>query len=117
MAVVRDIYRLVRYQWQLHYLLPLLLLVPLFVLFSKDPFGSVSERGTPVVARISQIGVVSSRYQGKTPGVAVTFETVDGAIGRTTVPLSAVRGCRIGDSVEAEQNGIRLYLKPKPCRP
>jgi len=115
--MVRRFYHRLRYEWQLHYLLPLLLLVPLFVLFSNDPFGAVSERGTRVVARISQIGVVSSRYQGKTPGVMVSFETVGGATGRTTVPYSAVRGCRIGDPIEAEQKGVRLYLKPKPCRP
>lgn len=115
MAFWRELYLRLRYHWQLHYLVPVLLLLPLVALFSRDPFDSSIESGEPVSARITALGVGQNRYQGSTPGVVVIAATATGATGRRLVLPADIAGCKVGDPILAEQKGIKLYLKPKPC--
>lgn len=115
MSFWRQLYLRLRYQWRLHYLVPLLLFLPLMTLLSTDPFDSEIESGEPVAARITSLGVGQNRYQGRTPGVVVSAETETGAIGRAIVLPADIAGCKVGSQIMAEQKGIKLYLKPKPC--
>jgi hypothetical protein len=115
MAPLRELYRRLRYEWRLHYLLPVLLFFPLIVLVSRDPFLTHTESGEPVTAEITRLGVGWSRYQGRTPGLEVAAKTADGAMGFTLALPADVAGCEVGDSIRAEQKGFKLYLKPAPC--
>lgn len=115
MVTLRNLYWRTRYHWQLHYLLPALLFLPLFVLMWRDPFYSHVERGEPVTAQITKLGVDWNRYQGRSPGLLVSAATVDGALGTIIAIPADVAGCEIGDSIRAEQKGFKLYLLPEPC--
>lgn len=115
MSLLRSIYVNLRYRWQIHYLLPLALLAPLIWLLPSNPLGIDSGRGDPVIAQITSIGVGQHRYLGQTAGVAVSARTQSGAIGSIVALPADVKGCEIGDEIPAEQEGIALHLKPKPC--
>lgn len=115
MAALRELYWRLRHEWRPHYLLPVLLFLPLIVLFSRDPFQTQTENGEPVTAEITRLGVGWSRYQGRTPGLEVTAKTADGAIGSIIALPADVAGCELGDPIRAEQKGFKLYLQPKPC--
>jgi hypothetical protein len=41
MAFWRELYLRLRHQWRIHYLVPLLLFLPLIALVSRGPFDSV----------------------------------------------------------------------------
>lgn len=115
MNLLRSIYINLRYRWQIQYLLPLALLAPLAWLFPSNPLGIDSGKGDPIMAQITSIGVGQHRYLGRTAGIAVSAKTQAGAVGSIVAPPADVKGCEIGDEIPAEQEGIALHLKPKPC--
>ena len=115
MTLVRNFYLILRYKWQAHYLLPLLLIFPPLIMIWDDPFGTEFRKGEPVVAKIERLGVDHGRYNGRTPGLRVLAKTTEGAVGTTIVLPREVEGCRIGDPIRAQQVGLKLYLEPAPC--
>ena len=115
MKTARKLFRYLRYELRIQYLLPMLLFVPLLFVLWFDPFDTHMESGTPVVAKITRLSVGFSRYQGKTPGLKLSASTSTGATGTMIVLPRDVAGCKIGDEIRAEQVGLKLYLKPAPC--
>ncbi|WP_156135861.1 hypothetical protein [Novosphingobium subterraneum] len=67
------------------------------------------------MAQITSIGVGQHRYLGRTAGIAVSAKTQAGAVGSIVAAPAEVNGCDIGDIIPAEQEGIALRLKPRPC--
>ena len=115
MSLLRSIYLHLRYRWRIHYLLPLAVFVLLILVFAPAPLGIDNGTGDPVTATITSIGVGQHRYLGRTAGIAVSAETPEGAVGSIVAMPADVAGCAIGDEIPAEQEGILLHLKPKPC--
>ncbi|WPZ03306.1 hypothetical protein T8S45_10760 [Blastomonas marina] len=115
MRTIRDLYWLLRHDWKVHYFLPALLIFPVLVFFSRDPFLTYYEPGEPLDATITSMGVGSNRFQGRTPGYRVSARTADGIRGSTIVLPKRVEGCEVGDRIRAEKVGMKLYLKPAPC--
>ena len=69
----------------------------------------------PVEATITGLGY-SDRDQKWQPGyVQVSAVTDDGLTGMRTVPDELIRGCQVGDRVNAERKGLVLRLKLAPC--
>ncbi|MEE1878395.1 hypothetical protein VRS74_11950 [Erythrobacteraceae bacterium 1XM1-14] len=115
MDALKKLYWLLRYDYKVHYLLPLLLLVPIFIFLWRDPLDTYVEPGEPVIAQITQLSVGHSRLQGRTPGLVLAASTADGISGVKIVLPSEVAGCKAGDPIRAERKGIKLHLQPSPC--
>jgi len=115
MDAARKLYCHLRYDLKIQYLLPILLIVPVLIVFWRDPFDTYSEAGTPVTAEITKLSVGWNRYQGKTPGLELSASTSEGAMGTKIVLPKDVAGCKVGDEIHAEQVGLKLYLQPAPC--
>ena len=102
--------------WHLPTLLGVSLMLALVALFSSDPLDLEQGKGLAVEARITRLtSTTLSRYQGRWPGVCVSAETADGIRGTTTALPPDLKGCKVGDRIEARQSGLELYLNPRPC--
>ena len=115
----REVWFRLRYQWQGHYLLPLVIFVPamvaLLAIFWRDPLRLEREPGEAVAAQITSMRIQQNRYQGRSAGLVVVAKSDGGARGSRTVFPSDIEGCRVGDAIRAEQVGVKLYLYPEPC--
>ena len=88
------------------------LLLALIFVFERR-YSSPPEPGAPEIATISGFGLANrSVVAGK---VIVVASDGDGLTGQVTVTADRVRGCEVGDSIEAERIGGYLRLHPKPC--
>ncbi len=96
--------------------LAVIALLLVIIITSQDPFDLEARPGARVLARITSLSVEGNKYQGQWPGLRVSAQTAKGARGVTTALPKDLRGFKIGDPIEADQQGIKLYLKPRPCR-
>jgi hypothetical protein len=116
MNPLRDLQLRLRELWHLPTLLAVSPIVFLVALFSFDPLDIAQGKGQPVDASITQITSTDrSRYQGRWPGLRVSAETAEGVRGITTALPTDLTGCKVGDRIEAQQSGLKLYLNPRPC--
>jgi len=99
------------------------LIVAILILFlGAIYFTSLNRQRTdgpflPIKANISAFGHDISRPgPSKADRVVVVALATGGKVGRKSVPLALVRGCRIGDPVKAESNGQMVRIYPSPCR-
>ena len=67
---------------------------------------------SPVIAVITGFGVQESRWH---PGPIVVAQDVDGITGSALVKPGQIAGCRVGDKIRAERDGLALYPRPAPC--
>jgi len=67
---------------------------------------------SPVVAVITGFGVQESRWH---PGPIVVAQDLDGITGSALVQPGQIAGCRVGDKIRAERDGMALYPRPAPC--
>ena len=67
---------------------------------------------SPVIAVITGFGVQESRWH---PGPIVVAQDVDGVTGSALVQPGQIAGCRVGDKIRAERDGMALYPRPAPC--
>jgi len=112
---IRDVRLALQSVWHLPTVLGVGLLLLLIVLLSQDPFDVKQGSGEHVEARITQLTSTGNRYQGRWPGLRVSARTDEGAVGVTTALPADLKGCNVGDLIEARQAGLKLYLKPSPC--
>tara|TARA_R110002074_G_scaffold26966_2_gene78669 strand:- start:1 stop:336 length:336 start_codon:yes stop_codon:yes gene_type:complete len=99
------------------------LIVAILILFlGAIYFSSLNRQRTsgtflPIKANISAFGHDISRPgPSKADRVVVVALATDGEVGRKSVPIAMVRGCRIGDPVNADSNGHMVRIYPRPCR-
>jgi len=116
MSPFRDFMLRFREVWHLPTVLVVSLMLAVVTLFSNDPFDLAQSEGQVVEARITGLtSATFSRYQGRWPGLRVSAETADGIRGTTTALPTDLKGCEVGDRIEAHQAGMKLYLTPRPC--
>jgi hypothetical protein len=112
----RDLLLRVGDFWHLPTVIAVGLMVSLVALFSIDPLDIAQGEGQLVEARITRLSSTDrSRYQGRWPGLRVSAETTDGIRGTTTALPPDLKGCEVGDRIEAQQVGMKLYPMPRPC--
>lgn len=104
-----------RYAWHLPTLLAVTLMLFLVAMLSRDPLDLRQGSGKVVEARITRLSSLGNRYQGRWPGLHVIARTEDGTVGVTTALPVDLKGCKVGDRIEARRRGLKLYLKPRPC--
>ena len=97
-------------------LLAVACLVFAVAVLSYDPLSLEPGSGDDVEARITRLSSLGNRYQGRWPGLHVSARTDDGAAGVTTALPADLKGCKVGDRIAAQQVGLKLYLKPAPCK-
>ena len=96
--------------WHLPTVLAVTLMVSLVALLSVDPLDIAQGEGQVFEARITRVtGKDRTRYQGRWPGLRVSAETADGTRGVTTALPTDLKGCEVGDLIEARQSGLKLY--------
>jgi hypothetical protein len=115
MSRFRDLQLTLRSVWHLPTVLAVALLLLLVATLSQDPFDTEEGSGERVEARITRLSSTGNRYQGRWPGLRVSARTDEGAVGVTTALPAELKGCEVGDRIEARQAGLKLYLKPSPC--
>lgn len=115
MSRSRDLLMSFKYVWHLPTALAVATLVFLVILLSQDPLNHRQGSGELVEARITQLSSLGNRYQGRWPGLHISAQTDDGAFGVTTALPADLKGCKVGDRIEARRSGLKLYLKPSPC--
>ena len=104
-----------RHEWRLHYYLPFLPLVAMAAYCTVPAQLRESAEGRLVVAQIKSFSPSENILSPGWEGFRVYAETGDGARGSIEAHRTDVRGCEIGDPIEAYQSGIRLRFKPHPC--
>ena len=104
-----------RHEWRLHYYLPILPLFPMAAYCTLPAQLRKGSDGQPVTARIKSFGPSENIQSPGWEGFRVYAETADGAGGTIEVSVRDIRGCAVGDSIEAYQSGVSLRLEPHPC--
>ncbi len=87
----------------------------LIFVFQTQLEAETDDTYRPVKAEITSFGA-GTQYGGVPASIMVYAQTEDGAIGYGNVAPESVEGCRVGDTIAAEQKGGILRLKPSPCR-
>ena len=116
MGRFRDLQLTLHSVWHFPTLLAIACLVFAVAVLSYDPFSLKRASGDHVEARITHLSSIGNRYQGRWPGLQVSARTEEGAAGVTTALPADLKGCKVGDRIAAQQVGLRLYLKPSPCK-
>jgi len=71
------------------------------------------DRAKRVSAEITRFGTTDSQAN---PGwIVIVARSQSGLIGQISVPPSDVFGCRVGDTIAADEVGVVLHLRPTPC--
>jgi hypothetical protein len=100
--------------WKTYVMLVLLFGAIIGLLFWQ--FAASQLEYSPVKATITNF-TTADLDQKYYPGVVVVeARSSDGLIGQGQVDLDEIRGCKVGDEIDAEERGVSLRLKPKPCR-
>lgn len=90
------------------------ILLLVFIVAVQWQLDAGSRSGTPVQAHITWISKGGSRF-APSRSIRIEARTPEGAVGIAQVLPSKIEGCRIGDPIDATQQGIKLYLDPSPC--
>jgi hypothetical protein len=76
----------------------------------------ITAHGPKEKAWIVWIGPAEGNSYGPEIDMLVVAKSGDGLIGQASfLPPPDIRGCKVGDEIEAERIGTHLKLNPKPC--
>lgn len=108
-----------RYEWYVFHTISLaLIMVPLLAFLSYF-YGSDGRAAPPpdavrVSATIVAFDEPVARYFWNHRQFVVA-QTSHGRVSRESVWPNEIRGCQIGDAIEAYEKGFLVYLRPAPC--
>ncbi len=94
-------------------ILLLLAVVLVMAFFFQWDVERRTQKGLPVVATITELRIGATKYSGPRAGVVAQDE--HGTIGRESVDLIFIAGCKVGDKIKAKRAGAELILEPAPC--
>jgi len=114
---MRDLLFSIKHEWHPPTLLVIIGALLLVAWLSYDPLDlKRAPGGRPVEAHITSLSPLGNRYQGRWPGLRVSARTDDGIAGIITALPVDLAGCEVGDRIDAQQVGMKLYLTPRPCK-